>query len=81
MADYKLCPKCNNPMDLNETYCPYCWDSAWVVFWGNQIRRENVLQIKKVSRLIRFIILLFVLPIISLVITFIMWLISEIFGL
>ena len=22
--DYKLCPNCNNALDLNENKCPYC---------------------------------------------------------
>lgn len=82
MADnYKLCPKCNNALDLNVTSCPYCWESMWISFWWNQIKqgkRQNV-ETKKAVRLVRFIVILFVLPIITSVITFIIWLISEIF--
>ena len=77
--NYKLCPKCNNPLDLNATSCPYCWESLWV-FWGNQIKqgkRQNM-ETKKAARLVRFIAILFVLPIITSVISFILWLISEI---
>lgn len=78
---YKLCPKCKNPLDLKEIYCPYCWESFWINFSWNQIKQDKWknTEIKKVSRLARFMIILFVIPIITSIISFIIWLISEIF--
>lgn len=39
--DYKLCPKCNNPLDFKEVVCPYCWESMWIVIWWNQIKQDK----------------------------------------
>ena len=81
MADnYKHCPKCNNPLDLKETVCPYCWESL-SVFWWNQIKQnKSTIETKGCSWIAKILfIILFVIPLISSAISFIAWLISWIF--
>lgn len=82
--NYKLCPKCNNALDLNVVSCPYCWESVWIVLGWNQIKQSNKRQnpqTKKAVKLYKLIIILFLLPVISSVISFIIGLISGIFNL
>ena len=81
MADnYKLCPKCNNPLDLKDVACPYCWESL-SVFWWNQIKQNKpTVETKGCSWMAKILfIIFFVVPLISSLISFIVWLISGVF--
>ena len=81
MADnYKLCPKCNNPLDLKDVSCPYCWESL-SVFWWNQIKQKKpTVETKGCSWAAKILfIIFFVVPLISSLISFIVWLISGVF--
>jgi len=37
--DYKLCPNCNNALDLNASKCPYCGQQ---IFWLDSINWLNL---------------------------------------
>ena len=78
--NYKLCPKCNNPLDLGKIDCPYCWESLWV-FWWNQIKQDKpTVETKGCSWTAKiFFVVFFVIPIITSVISFIVSLISGLF--
>ena len=79
---YKLCPKCNNALDNNVMECPYCWESLWVSFWWNHIKKDvKKVETKWCSWIARILFIVFVvLPLISSVISFIVWLISWVFN-
>ena len=81
MADnYKLCPKCNNPLDLKETACPYCWESLSVFGWNQIKQNKPTVETKGCSWIAKILfIIFFVIPLISSAISFIAWLISWIF--
>lgn len=74
--NYKLCPKCKNPLDLKESACPYCWESVWI-FWWNQIKQNKpTVETKGCSWMAKILfIVFFVIPLITSVISFIVWLI------
>ena len=77
--NYKLCPKCNNALDLNVSSCPYCWELMWMPFWWNQIKqgkRQNM-ETKKLSGLVKLIMVFFIVPIIISIISSIFSLIIE----
>ena len=81
MEEYKLCPKCNNPLDKKILQCPYCWENLWVnVWWTNVMKWDPKTVEKNKSSLLRIIIILFIiLPLLSSIISFIFELISSLF--
>lgn len=80
--DYKLCPKCNNALDLNVSKCPYCWESMWINFWFEKnwysVSTDTLPKQTKDSKWCYIIFLIFfILPFIWSVISIIWGLISS----
>ena len=91
--DYKLCPNCNNALDLNTSKCPYCGQQ---IFWldplnwldissKNEIIKnikwdiEKSVGKKKTSWCVIFFIFFIAIQIIGAIISFISWIVAMLF--
>ena len=83
--DYKLCPNCNNALDLNVSKCPYCGQQTyWLDLsrWRDVIKNNNVDKSKDKGKSIGcvWIIIFFIgIQIIGAIFSFIFQLVTSLF--
>lgn len=93
--DYKLCPNCNNALDLNANKCPYCGQqiiwldlSKWLEDlsnWNDIIKnikwdiKKSINGNKKTSWCLIFIVFFIVIQLIGSIFWFIFEIISSLF--